>query len=153
MSQHHADFRHDAVIHVVGVLLAHPPEAVRKQQALVVIQEVVVGRVAVRLDPEGDLFAAIASGDEASERVEAAVGLLEVEDEAFAESGLVVDIHRAAQAAAIVGSATPPLQVDIVDQKHGDGAEVHLSERGCVELETIPKHEGMAGGGASERSR
>ena len=65
----------------------------------------------------------------------------------------VVDVHRAAQSSAVVGRATTPVEADVIYQEHGDGAEVDLSERGCVELETVPKHQGMTGCRATKRSR
>lgn len=151
--QHHANLRHKAVVHKLSILLPHPPQAVGKQQTAVVIQEVVVGRVAVGLDTKGNLLAAIARGDKASPSVEATIGLLEVKDKTLAESGLVVDIDRATEPTAVVGGTTPPLQVDVIDQKHGNGTEIDLSQRRGVELKPIPKHEGMAGRGTPERRR
>ena len=141
---------HHAVVDELGVALPHPGAA---YECVVGVLVVVLRRVAVGLHTEGHVFAVIAYGIVTSEGIEAAYGVLHVEQEAVAKMVGVVDVDCAAQATAIVGGATPPVEADVVGQKHRDGAEIDLTEARGVELEAIPKHEGMAGRSATKRGR
>ena len=73
--------------------------------------------------------------------------------EAIAKMVGVIDVDRTAQAATVVGGAAAPVEADVIGQKYRDGAEVDLSETRCIELETVPKHEGVASRRTTERSR
>ena len=145
-----AHLGHHAVVDELSVALPHPGMA---WERVVGVLEVVVRRVAVGLHAEGGVFAVIANGIVASKGIETAKGAFHVEQETVAEVLLVVDVDRATQAAAVVGGATTPVEADVVDQKHGDGAEVDLTEARGVELEAVPKHEGMTRRSATERGR
>ena len=145
-----AHLGHHAIVDELGVALLHPGTAYER---VVGVLEVVFRRVAVGFHAEGDVFAVIANGIITPEGKETAKGAFHVEQEAVAEMLLVVDVDRAAQAAAVVGGAAAPVEADVVDQKNGDGAEVDLTETRGIELESVPKHEGVTRRSATKRGR
>ena len=142
-----AHLGHHAVVDELGIALLHPWTVYKR---VVGVLEVVLRRVAVGFHAEGDVFTVIANGIITAEGIETAKGAFHVEQEAIAEMLLVVDVDRAAQATTVVGGATTPIEADVINQKNGDGAEVDLTETRGVELEAIPKHEGMASRRATE---